>query len=268
MLRLVCIDVDGTLIGETGKPTSGVLDAIIHARSLGQTLALSTARGAMGPTADYASLLNPSGWHIFHAGASLVHTGSSEIIGEALPNDIIRIGTELSGIHGWALEYYSADDYRSVDDSLADQPLAAAHSKMLGCDFKVGDASDLVEPVVRLQFVVNESQVSEILELMAGKGNVSVATSPVLQGAAFISVTKEGVNKGSAILRMCEMLSLDVAEVMMVGDGLNDLDALEVVGHSVAMGNAHQDILNSCDYVVAPVERDGLVEALELSWTL
>ena len=122
MLRLVCIDVDGTLIGETGKPTSGVLDAIIHARSLGQTLALSTARGAMGPTADYASLLNPSGWHIFHAGASLVHTGSSEIIGEALPKDIIRIGTELSGIHGWALEYYSADDYRSVDDSLADSP--------------------------------------------------------------------------------------------------------------------------------------------------
>ena len=55
---------------------------------------------------------------------------------------------------------------------------------------------------------------------------------------------------------------------MMVGDGLNDLDALEVVGHSVAMGNAHQDVLNSCDYVVAPVERDGLVEALELSWTL
>ena len=131
-----------------------------------------------------------------------------------------------------------------------------------------GGPSDLAEPIVRVQFVVDESQVSEILESMSGKGNVSVATSPVLQGAAFISVTKEGVNKGSAILRMCEMLSLDVAEVMMVGDGLNDLDALEVVGHSVAMGNAHQDILNSCDYVVAPVERDGLVEALELSWTL
>ncbi len=268
MLRLVCIDVDGTLIGESGEPTSGILDAIMHARSLGQTLALATARGAMGPTADYASLLNPHGWHIFHAGASLVHTGSSAIIGEALPNDIIRIGTELSGIHGWALEYYSPNDYRTLDDSLADRSLAAAHSEMLGCDFKVGDPSDLAEPIVRLQFVVNESQVSEILELMAGKGNVSVATSPVLEGAAFISITKAGVNKGSAILRMCELLSLDAAEVMMVGDGLNDLDALEVVGHSVAMGNAHQDLINSCDYVVAPVEEDGLVEALELSWTL
>ena len=40
---------------------------------------------------------------------------------------------------------------------------------------------------------------------------------------------------------MCEMLSLDVY-VMMVGDGLNDLDALEVVA-LVAMGNAHSDLL-------------------------
>jgi len=268
MLRLVCIDVDGTLIGESGEPTSGVLDAIKHARSLGQSLALSTARGAMGPTADYASLLNPDGWHIFHAGASLMHTGSTEILGEALPEDIIRIGTELSAIHGWALEYYSSDDYRSMGDSLAGHPLAVAHSEMLGCDFKVGGPSDLVEPVVRVQFVVDESQVTEILESMSGKGNVSVATSPVLEGAAFISITKEGVNKGSAILKVCEMLSLDVSEVMMVGDGLNDLDALKAVGHSVAMGNAHPDVLNSCDYVVRSVEQDGLVEALELSWAL
>ena len=268
MLRLVCIDVDGTLIGESGEPTSDVVDAIKHARSLGQSLALSTARGAMGPTIDYASLLNPDGWHIFHAGASLVHTGSSETLGEALPESVIRIGTELSDIHGWALEYYSPDDYRSMDDSLTGHPLAVAHSKMLGCDFKVGGPSDLAEPVVRVQFVVNESQVSKILESMSGEGNVSVATSPVMEGVAFISITKEGVNKGSAILRMCGMLSLDTSEVMMVGDGLNDLDAHKVVGHSVAMGNAHSDVLNYCDYVVRDVEEDGLVEALELSWTL
>ena len=39
MLQLVCIDVDGTLIGESGQPSNSVLDAIMHARSLGQTLA-------------------------------------------------------------------------------------------------------------------------------------------------------------------------------------------------------------------------------------
>ncbi len=54
MLQLVCIDVDGTLIGESGQPSNSVLDAIMHARSLGQTLALSTARGAMGPLAYFS----------------------------------------------------------------------------------------------------------------------------------------------------------------------------------------------------------------------
>ena len=268
MLQLVCIDVDGTLIGESGEPTQGVLDAVQHARSLGQSLALSTARGTMGPTASYASLLDPNGWHIFHAGASLLHTGTGQVIPEALPQEIIRVGTELSGARGWAIEYYSPDDFRSMGDSSIGQPLAVAHSKMLGCDFQLGDPSDLAEPVVRIQFVVKESQVSSVIESMSGMGNLSVATSPVLEGAAFISVTKQGINKGSAILRLCEILSLDTSDVMMVGDGLNDLDAFEVVGHSVAMGNAHQDLINSSDYVVRSVQEDGLVEALKLSWSL
>ena len=103
MLRLICIDVDGTLVGESGKPSLGVLNVIKRARSLGQSLALTTARGAMGPTLDYASLLNPDGWHIFHAGASLVHMGSGEIMAEELSDDIIRVATETSKSHGWAL---------------------------------------------------------------------------------------------------------------------------------------------------------------------
>ena len=59
MLQLVCIDVDGTLIGESGEPTNGVLDAIMHARSLGQTLALSTARGAMGSNCRLRLIAEP-----------------------------------------------------------------------------------------------------------------------------------------------------------------------------------------------------------------
>ena len=268
MLQLICIDVDGTLVGESGKPSSGVLNIIKRARSLGQSLALTTARGAMGPTLDYASLLNPDGWHIFHAGASLIHMGSGEIMAEELSDDIIRVATETSKSHGWALEYYSPNDYRSSDDSLNEQSLALAHSKMLGCDFKVGGPEDLSEPVVRLQFVVDEALSASVIQSMSEMGNLSVATSPALKGVAFISVTKRGVDKGSAIVELCRMLCLDISDVMMVGDGLNDLDALRVVGHPVAMGNAHDEVLRSGRYVVSSVEEDGLSEAIELSWSL
>ena len=55
---------------------------------------------------------------------------------------------------------------------------------------------------------------------------------------------------------------------MMVGDGHNDLDALRVVGHGVAMGNAEQEVIDQARYLVDTVDNDGLIEALELSWSL
>ena len=57
-------------------------------------------------------------------------------------------------------------------------------------------------------------------------------------------------------------------QVMMIGDGLNDLPAMEAVGHPVAMGNAEDEVKAIAHHIVADVEEDGVVEALELSVTL
>ena len=64
------------------------------------------------------------------------------------------------------------------------------------------------------------------------------------------------------------MLNIDLSDVMMVGDGHNDLDALRVVGHGVAMGNAEPEGVEEARYVVGKVDDNGLSEALEMSWDL
>ena len=55
------------------------------------------------------------------------------------------------------------------------------------------------------------------------------------------------------------------AEVMVVGDGQNDVTALRAVGVPVAMRNADAEVLAVARHVVADVEEDGLVEALALA---
>jgi len=103
---------------------------------------------------------------------------------------------------------------------------------------------------------------------MSGFGKLTAATSPALPGVAFISITDEGVDKGSAISYLASLLGFGLSSVMMVGDGLNDLDALNVVGHPVAMGNGHAEVLSVGKYIVGSVEDDGLCDAIELSWDL
>ena len=77
MLPLICIDVDGTLLGSSGVPTDGVWTAAEAAIARGQHLAICTARVAVGPTWDYSRRLDPAGWHIFHSGACLLYTSDA-----------------------------------------------------------------------------------------------------------------------------------------------------------------------------------------------
>ena len=89
-----------------------------------------------------------------------------------------------------------------------------------------------------------------------------------MPGTAFVSVTEAGSTKASGIEQICADLGVAIADVMMNGDGLNDLAAIDAVGHPVAMGNAAAEVKVLARYDVVTVEHDGVAKALELSATL
>jgi len=264
VLPIVCIDVDGTLVGSSGSPTDKVLAAIGESVSRGQNLILSTARGAMGPTYQYAKILNPKGWHIFHAGAALINTGGQLTREYPIPSDVLETCIRVAIEREWALELYWKSNYRAFRHS----DFARRHAEMLGIDLEIGGPTDVEGDIVRLQFVIPESSLPDVKEALDGSGTLRSATSPAMPGVCFVSITQSGITKGKAITEISSMLNIDLSDVMMVGDGHNDLDALRVVGHGVAMGNAEQQVIDEARYLVDTVDNDGLVEALEFSWSL
>ena len=70
VLPLICLDVDGTLVGSAGVPSEATWAAAADARGRGQRLTLCTARLAAGPTRAWVERLDPDGWHVFHTGAA------------------------------------------------------------------------------------------------------------------------------------------------------------------------------------------------------
>ena len=117
--------------------------------------------------------------------------------------------------------------------------------------------------------VVPVSDIAAVQEQLAPLGlSTSSATSPIMEGTAFVSITQPGITKATGIGSICKELGLTIDQVMMIGDGLNDLPAIEAVGHPVAMGNAEDEIKSRATYIVADVEEDGVAEALALSATL
>ena len=261
VLPLICIDVDGTLVGASGQPTEAVWAAADAAVARGQHLALTTARAAFGPTFDWARRLDPDGWHVFHAGAALVHTGTGQAIEQPVPDTVIEVATDAATTRGWTVEYYTTRDYRVSDDGV----LATDHAALMGVPVAVGGPADMAGAVVRVQLVVPHDVVPATVEAMAPHAEVSTATSPVQEGVTFVSITPNGATKAAAIAAIAERLGTTMDRVMMVGDGHNDLSAMEAVRHGVAMGNAEPAVKAAARYEVPPVSADGLAATLQLS---
>src|SRR5687768_10440735 len=93
-IQLVCIDVDGTLIGSSGQVSEAVWRAAARARSAGIRLAISSGRPGFGVTRALAERLDPDGWHCFQNGASVMQlpggASRSTPLGAALPELIER----------------------------------------------------------------------------------------------------------------------------------------------------------------------------------
>jgi Cof subfamily protein (haloacid dehalogenase superfamily) len=261
LIRLIGIDVDGTLVGSSGIVHPAVWATAEKARRAGIRLALCSGRPAFGVALDYARRLDCEGWHVFQNGASVIdlHSGksSSVAIAQDFIATMIRRARETRDI----LELYSDRAY--VTESEADW--ARTHAEMLGVPFKPAPYESLDAPVVRAQWVLTDPAAAKFMQAPPTEVEVAVSTSPLLPEARFVGLTHKGVSKGSAMRTIAENYGIDAADVMYVGDADNDLPALRIVGHPVAMGNGSPAVLAIAKHTVANVDEGGLAEALELA---
>ena len=72
-----------------------------------------------------------------------------------------------------------------------------------------------------------------------------------------------GYSKGKGIDILREKLDMKAEECYAFGDSRNDLTMLEHAGHSIAMGNATDDVKAVCSYVTDRPENDGIEKAMK-----
>lgn len=270
-VELICLDLDGTLIGVLNEVHPRVWEAAALARSAGIHLAICTGRPALGQTKAYAEQLDGQGWHIFQGGASLVHLGDGRGMSDPLPADAIADLIRLRQEHGWVLELYSNQDYvcDQVSDGSEAARLAIAHAHLLRLDYQARPLESLAGEAVRAQWVVSSAELSQVMARALPGVHYASATSPSVPDAHFVSITAPGVDKCSAIRRLAEdVFGCGLERTMMVGDGLNDLSAMKLVGYSVAMANGEPDLQAICKYQAGHVDDGGAADAMQLAMRL
>ena len=264
MLGMICVDVDGTLIGTDNRVRDDVWAALAAARAQGMRLVLCSGRPAFGNALGYAQRLDPDGWHVFQNGASIVRVDQGVSLSEPFPAEVLPELIARAHVTGWLLEVYTDTEYGFTHPG----PYAKAHAALLGLPYVIRGPETLAGTVVRVQWVVPRSEEAAVLAEPHPGLDLHPSLSPAMPGVSFISATRAGTSKGSAVARVAAEYGLGLDRVMMVGDAENDVSALRVVGHPVAMGNADAVARAAARYQVGHVDAGGLIEAVELGLKL
>lgn len=261
MIRLIGIDVDGTLVGSNGVVAPSLWRIAERVRAAGVRLALCSGRPAFGLTMEYARRLDVDGWHIFQNGASIVHLPTGHSRSVELPADAVQELTSQARRSGQVLELYSDRAY--VAESTA--AWARQHAELLGVPFNPRPFESLQGPPVRAQWLLARADALEVMAAAPAHLESAMSTSPIMPDTHFVGLTQTGISKGSAIRIVAAEYGIELGDVMYVGDSGNDLSALRIVGHPIAMGNADPAVLQAVKHSVGHVDEGGLGEALQMA---
>jgi Cof subfamily protein (haloacid dehalogenase superfamily) len=261
LIRLIGIDVDGTLVGTGGVIHPRVWEAATQARERGIHIALCSGRPAFGLALEYARRLEANGWHIFQNGASILDLATARSRSVPMPAHWVKALIDQARTHGEVLELYSDTEY-AVESTSA---WAEGHADLLGVPFAPRPLDSLAQPIVRAQWLLSVERAAQFTARPHPGLEIAQSSSPLMPETQFVGLTHEGVTKGSALRSVADEYGVPLQNVMYIGDAGNDLSALRVVGHPIAMGNAEPAVKVAARHTVDHVDRGGLAQALEMA---
>jgi hypothetical protein len=210
---------------------------------------------------EYAQRLDAGGWHIFQNGASIVSLSTRQSRSVSIPPAWVEKLVRQARESGETLELYGDNTY--VVESTS--PWAREHADLLGIPFEPRPFESLTQAVVRAQWLLSPPKAKQFMSTSHPGLEVAQSTSPLMPDTWFVGLTNEGVSKGSALRGVAEQYGIALRNVMYVGDSGNDLSALRIVGHPVAMANASAAVLETATRTVGHVDAGGLAQALEFA---
>ena len=85
----------------------------------------------------------------------------------------------------------------------------------------------------------------------------------VLTGKVDVEIGSLNADKGLALSKLAEILSIDKSGIMAIGDNDNDVGMLRAAGTAVAMGNADDEVKRIADFITGDNNADGAAKVIE-----
>ena len=278
MIKLLALDLDGTLLNSRGQIPEKNRAAIRAAEDAGVLVTIATGRRFRDarPVGLELELNAPL---VTHNGALLKYAESLETIAASLldvdtSREIVRVGKQFGGNALVSADPHSKGTllYDSIsDDNVPLRRYLDWSGRLHGDEAQqavmhVPDLYDALpdHEVIHISFSGACEPMKHMLTYLSDELTDSVTILPTIYphiDFTLIDILPPDASKGTGVEKLAIMNGLTAENVMAIGDNFNDLGMLEFAGTPVVMGNADADLLNRPEFYKTDNNNEGGVAA-------
>jgi hydroxymethylpyrimidine pyrophosphatase-like HAD family hydrolase len=282
-MRLLVLDVDGTITNSRHEVSQATCDAVARIRAAGIRVVLATGR-RYRDTLPVAARLGVDGPLITASGALVKRTSDHATLARAEFGPGVLEGVIACIVAAGHEPVLYSDSYADGFDfhcrSLTVDPTSAedAARGIQGLAEYLARNRDLarVMPDLHRQppagvfagFAMGPHRAMLDLESALDGRFPRQLSLHTIRSPRYLNwmceIAPVGVTKWSGVLSLAQQWGIGAAEICAVGDDVNDLPMIREAGLGIAMGNAQPQVLAAADRVVGRQDDDGLVDVADL----
>ncbi len=259
MIKLISLDLDGTLLDPKGQITAASKAAIAKARAAGVRVVINTGRDCY----EAAWFAREAGCDALNAstGGGIVSDGERTLRRWDVDPAAARRALEL--VLGWkGMELLIFAGEQSLVSTAYKReleryyPFPAFHAHAVATDDPIGYMEAHSLPLTKLHGELDPARYP-IEELRAIDG-VFLTTS----SSHDFELVAAGVNKARALAFIAARYGVSLEDCAAVGDSENDLEVLRAVRTPIAMGNAPENVKAAAARIAPPNGEEGVAWAV------
>jgi Cof subfamily protein (haloacid dehalogenase superfamily) len=260
---LIGLDIDGTIVHDDGFLAEVVVEEITRVRELGHEVVIATGRAAANAVPVVRDVGIEQGFVVASNGAVTVELDLEKPKGfrvhDVITFDPAEVLQKL--IHTLPNAHFAVED---VDGSYRFHKPFPTYA--LGDENFETPLEELMHhPVSRVVVLSPNHDVDDFLKLIGDIGLASV--SYAIGYTAWLDISPKGVSKASALEVQRQELGIRADQVLVMGDGRNDIDMFHWAkangGLAFAMGQAPEEVKLAASSVTSSVEDNGVARILQ-----
>ena len=263
MIKLIALDMDGTLLNNEKCISNRNYQAIMAAKKAGIKVVLASGRPLQGlqPHLEHLGLTGKDDFVVSYNGSLVQRVGCGEVLHQtslkgADAKAIFKISQQLGVfIHAFSVKQglitHQHNTWTDIEAKLNGMQATEV-------DF---EALDDNEDIIKVMMVAEEQQLTAAINNLPK--HLKQQYTVVQSAPFFLELLHPTSNKGIAIEKLTKVLDLSPEQVMCVGDAENDHAMLRFAGLAVAMENADDATKALADHITKSNEDDGVAHVIE-----